>query len=214
MQKKKFIRSASAAAFVMFVMWTVLVCTVDRAPIAPDGSLVGFASVNSMVHESIGVNMRLYTLTDWLGLVPVACIAAFGVIGLCQLVGRKSLHRVDRSLLALGGVYLLVMVVYVFFEYAVINCRPVLISGVAEASYPSSTTVLVLCVMPTALMQLNFRIKSPLTRSILNAAVALFTVFMVVARFISGVHWLSDIIGGILFGVGVVLLYYSMICDG
>ena len=157
--------------------------------------------------------MSLYRLTDWLGLVPIVCVAAFGVFGLCQWFKRKSIRRVDRSLIALGGVYLLVMAVYVFFEFAVINCRPVLIEGVAEVSYPSSTTMLALCVMPTAVMELNLRIRSSAARRVLSGAGVLFTAFMVVVRLLSGVHWLSDIIGGILFGAGIVLLYYSLIWD-
>ncbi|MBR4955201.1 MAG: phosphatase PAP2 family protein [Clostridia bacterium] len=213
MQKKKRILTAAVAAFAMFVLWTVLAAVVDRAPIAPDGSYVGFATVNSYVHRAVGVNMCLYRLTDLLGIVPIVCVAAFGVFGLCQWLKRKSIRRVDRSLLALGGVYLLVMAVYVFFEFAVINCRPVLIEGVAEASYPSSTTMLALCVMPTAVMELNLRIRSSVARRVLSGAGVLFTAFMVVARLLSGVHWLSDIIGGILFGAGIVLLYYFLIWD-
>ena len=213
MYKKKIIRSAIIASFIMFVLWTVLVGTVDRKPIAPDGSLVGFARINMIVHDCIGVHMNLYQLTDWLGIIPFACVAALGMFGLFQWIKRKNIRRVDRSLLALGGVYMLVAAVYVFFEYVVINYRPVLIGGIAEASYPSSTTMLVLCVMPTALMRLSTYISSPVFRRVLTVVVCLFLVFMVVMRLVSGVHWFSDIIGGIIFSVFIVLLYYSVICD-
>ena len=38
----------------------------------------------------------------------------------------------------------------------------------------------------------------------------LFALFVLVARILSGVHWITDIIGGIIFGIGSVGLYYSL----
>jgi undecaprenyl-diphosphatase len=151
--------------------------------------------------------MGLYILTDWLGLVPVAVIFSFGMLGLCQWIRRKSVCKVDPSILVLGGFYLVVMAAYLFFETVVINRRPVLIQGVLEASYPSSTTLLVMCVMPTAMIQLKRRIKRGVLRSIVVSAIAAFTAFMVLGRLVSGVHWLTDIIGGALLSQGLVLLY-------
>ena len=89
----------------------------------------------------------------------------------------------------------------------VINYRPVLIEGYLEASYPSSTTLLVLCMMPTAKMQLDGRIKNPAVRKIVGLAIVVFTVFMVVGRLVSGVHWITDIAGGVLLSAGLVMLY-------
>ena len=111
----------------------------------------------------------------------------------------------------LGGFYLVTLTAYLFFERFVINYRPVLIEGVLEASYPSSTTLLVLCVIPTAAIQLRGRIKSRVFRPCVTLAIAVFTVLMVVGRLLSGVHWLTDLVGGILLSAGLVMLYVSMI---
>jgi undecaprenyl-diphosphatase len=190
-----------------FVLWTVAICFVDVQPIGPQESEVGFATVNRFFHRLTGVHMGLYILTDWLGLVPVAVIFGFGMLGLCQWIRRKSVCKVDPSILVLGGFYLVVMAAYLFFETVVINRRPVLIQGILEASYPSSTTLLVMCVMPTAMIQLKRRIKRGVLRSIVLSAIAAFTAFMVLGRLVSGVHWLTDIIGGALLSQGLVLLY-------
>lgn len=203
--KKRFIIAAGLLA--AFVLWTVAVCVVDVQPIGPDGSSVGFAAINGFVHKLTGVHWSLYTITDWLGLVPIAVCFGFGVLGLIQWIKRKRISAVDKSILALGGFYILVMAVYILFEYVVINRRPVLIDGFLEASYPSSTTMLVLCVMPTAMMQLHDRIRNKIANRIVLLAISAFTVFMVVGRLVSGVHWVSDIIGGILLSAGLVLLY-------
>ena len=134
----------------------------------------------------------------------------FALLGLVQIVTRKSLFKVDGDILVLGGFYVLVMAGYVLFEIFAINYRPVLINGILEASYPSSTTLLVLCVMPTAMMQFHSRIQNRLLRKSINFVIAAFTVFMVMGRLISGVHWLTDIIGGILLSMALVMLYYAI----
>lgn len=190
-----------------FVLWTFAVCCVDVQPIGPKGSWVGLAALNGWFHRFTGVHMLLYTITDWLELVPFGFMLAFALMGLLQWMRRKNLLRVDADLLLLGGFYLAVLVVYLLFECLAINCRPVLIAGELEVSYPSSTTLLVLCVMPTAMMQLHRRIRRPAVLRIFLPLLAAFTAFMVLGRLVSGVHWLSDIIGSILLSAGLVLLY-------
>lgn len=154
--------------------------------------------------------MLIYTITDWLGLVPFCFVFGFGILGLVQMIKRKSLLKVDYSVLVLGVFYVIVMAAYVFFEIFVINYRPVLIEGYLEASYPSSTTMLVMCVMPTAIMQFHDRIGHELLRKGISYIMIAFTVFMVIGRLLSGVHWLTDIVGGALLSAGLVMLYYSV----
>ena len=198
------------ALLTAFVMWTSALRFIDVQTIGPNGSAVGFATLNGFIHSLTGVNMTLYTITDWLGLVPIAVAFGFGVLGLSQWIKRKQLKKVDYSIFVLGGFYVVVMAVYVFFEMFVVNYRPVLINGYLEASYPSSTTMLVMCVMPTAIMQFNSRISNLALRKSVTVIITAFIVFMVVGRLISGVHWLSDIIGGALLSAGLVTMYYSV----
>ena len=193
-----------------FLLWTVLVRFVDVRAIGPEGSSVGFAALNGYVHELTGVNWLLYTVTDWLGIVPIAVALGFAILGLVQLIKRKSLWKVDHSILALGVFYIVVMAAYIFFEVVVINYRPTLIDGYLEASYPSSTTMLVMCVMPTAAMLLNARIKNTILKRCAIIAIIVFIAFMVIGRLISGAHWISDIMGGALFSSGIDLIYYSI----
>mgnify|MGYP003288919295 CR=1 FL=1 len=190
-----------------FVFWTFAVCHFDVDAVGPEGSQVGFSMVNRLFHSITGVHFSLYVITDWLGLIPVAVCLGFAVFGLVQWIKRKDIRKVDRDILMLGGFYIAVMAMYILFEYVVINRRPVLINGYLEASYPSSTTLLVLCVMPSAMIQLNRRIKCVPLRQAVIGIIAAFTAFMVVGRLISGVHWLSDIIGGVLLSAGLVMLY-------
>ncbi len=192
---------------IAFLTWTFLVRMFDRQGIGPEGSAVGFATLNSWVHALTGVHFSLYLLTDWLSLLPLGLIFGFAVWGLLQWIRRKSFGKVDFDLLVLGGFYAVVMAVYAFFEVVVINYRPVLIEGVLEASYPSSTTMLVLCVMLTAWMILQKRILNKTWNRLVCILILAFTAFMVMGRLVSGVHWITDIIGGILLSAGLVTLY-------
>jgi len=193
-----------------FVLWTLAVQYIDVQAIGPNGSSVGFAALNGWVHKLTGVHMGLYVLTDWLGLVPMGFVLGFAVLGLVQWMRRRKLFRVDHDILVLGGFYLLVLILYLVFETVAVNARPVLIDGRLEASYPSSTTMLVLCVMPTAMMQLRARIRNTRVRTIVLMILAVFTACMVVGRLIAGVHWFTDIIGGVLLSAGLVVLYRAV----
>lgn len=203
-RKKLYIAICLLAAF---IFWTAAVQLVDVRPIGPQGSYVGFALLNGSIHHLTGVHMTLYTVTDWLGLIPIAFMLGFALLGLLQLIKRKHLLNVDRSILVLGGFYLIVLAAFLLFEVFVINYRPVLIEGYLEVSYPSSTTMLVMCVMPTTIMQLQSRIKNRIFRICIMCTMATFTAFMVIGRLISGVHWFTDIVGGTLLSTGLVLLY-------
>lgn len=206
-KKNKIYAVASVGALLSFLLWTALLCFVDVRPIGPLGSFVGFASLNGFVHEVLGVDMTLYVLTDFLGLLPLGVMLFFAAIGVFQWISRKSILKVDRSLLCLGGFYLLVMATYLFFEAVPFNYRPVLIDGVLEASYPSSTTLLVLTVMPTAAMQCMARLERWAWRRTTVLLIAAFTVLTVVGRLLSGVHWVTDIIGGSLISTALVFAY-------
>ena len=199
------------ASLFAFALWTVLILLIDVQAVGPNDSKVGFATFNTWFHRLTGVHMALYTVTDWLGLVPIAVCMGFGCLGLYQLIKRKSLFKVDADILLLGGYYILVIFGYLFFEMVPINYRPILIDGFLEASYPSSTTLLVLSVMPTLVFQVNRRCDNRKMKQITMIIVVLFSAFMVIGRLISGVHWATDIIGSILLSFGLFKLYQSAV---
>lgn len=128
---------------------------------------------------------------------------AVGMLLFIPLFGQREGDVIRQvSLLSLTEGQLLIKVAYFY--------RPVLIDGVLEASYPSSTTMLVMCIMPTAMMQFHRLIQSNKIRKSINTLCGIFTVFMVVGRILSGVHWLTDIFGGILLSVALIMLYHSI----
>ena len=206
---KKFLALGIILIFI-FAVWTVLITTVDVQPVGINDTDIGFATLNCWFHRLTGINMMLYDITDWLGLVPLFVCFFFGFIGLCQMIKRKSLFKVDCDILILGLYYVTVILCYFVFEALPINYRPVLINNNMEGSYPSSTTLLVLSVMPTLGFQLKRRIKNNKIKAI-NVMIILFSVFMVTGRLVSGVHWLTDIIGSCIFSAGLYMIYRGVV---
>lgn len=194
-----------------FAIFTVLVQTVDVKPLGVNGTSIGFSGINIWIHNIIGVNMTLYTLTDWAGLVPIFVILAFAVFGFVQLIEQKSITKVDTDILILGVYYIIVFILYAVFEFTTVNYRPVLINGIMEASYPSSTTLLVMCVMPTLSEQLIRRCENCLLRKTALFTVIVFSAFVVIGRLLSGVHWLTDIVASLIVSLGLFELYRGFV---
>ncbi|MCR5076036.1 MAG: phosphoesterase PA-phosphatase, partial [Ruminococcus sp.] len=186
MEKNKKTLLAGLFMTALFILWTAMLRSVDVQPVGLNETDIGFASLNVWFHKLTGEHMLLYTITDWLGLVPIFICLIFAGIGLVQLVLRRSILKVDKNIILLGVYYTAVIFAYLIFEMIPLNYRPVLIEGRMEASYPSSTTLLVLSVMPTLCFQANRRVKGIRLKYIINTFAVLFTMFMVAGRTISG----------------------------
>ena len=209
MKNRKLITAFSL--LLSFVIWTLLILTIDVKPVGVNDTDIGFAILNTWFHKLIGVHMSLYMITDWLSLFPLSVCSLFAGIGLGQLIKRKSLKKVDKDIILLGIYYLLVIICFVGFEFMPINYRPILIEGVMEVSYPSSTTLLVLSVMPTLIFQAKRRLTNGTFRNLVCIFTYFYSAFMVIGRLFSGVHWLTDIIGGILLSAGLFLMYVAIV---
>lgn len=209
MKNKKIIMAI--ALLLCFAFWTLLILTIDVRPVGVNNTDIGFATLNTWFHNLLGVHMSLYVITDWLSLIPLSVCSLFAGIGLGQLIKRKSLKKVDKDIILLGLYYILVIICFVGFEFVPINYRPILIEGLMEVSYPSSTTLLVLSVMPTLIFQSERRFTNANFRKVACKFAYLYSSFMVIGRLLSGVHWVTDIIGGILLSAGLFLMYIAIV---
>ena len=206
---KKFLL-ISISLFIIFIVYTVLVKFIDIQAIGPNDSKVGFSSLNQIVHQWFPGNFTLYDITDWGSIVPIGAAFVLAIFGLAQWIQRKKLLRIDGNILALGVSYLLTFIIYLFFEFVVINRRPVLINGILEASYPSSTTMLSLVILTTCIDQVYIYIKNKYLKYILISFSGVYALFLVVGRIIAGVHWASDIIGAMLVSSALIFTYFGL----
>lgn len=193
--------------FALFVVFTVLVKTVDVRDIGPEGSFVGFATINEIAAVDLGTSDFWYKVTEAMGVFAIAIGLCFACLGLLQLIKGKSLKAVDKDIYVLGGFYVLLAVVYAMFEKIVVNYRPVLEDGELAASYPSSHTVLIVGIMLTTLLQLSNRLEGKRICRPACIMCGIFAAVAVVGRMLSGVHWLTDIVGGVILALALVALY-------
>ena len=208
MKKKNIITSITM--IILAVIYTILVKIIDVAPIGPNNSEVGFSKINGFFHNLLGSNMTIYKITEILGIIPLLMAGIYAIIGVVELIKRKSFTKVDREIYALAGLYVVVLGLYIFFEKCIINYRPILIDGVLEASYPSSHTLMALCICGSSII-VNKRIFHKKIFNLENKLSIFLMVAIVLGRFISGVYWFSDILGGIFISLALLSSFYTVI---
>ena len=198
------------------VLLIILLRFVDVSEIGPKGTSIGLSHLNQFFFDLTGVNMAWYDITDWLGLTAVATALIFAVIGSIQLIKRKSFIKVDKEILALGGLYLLVIGIYLLFEKVIVNYRPVIMpdSDFPEASFPSSHTMIVCIIMGSAVMVMKKYTNKKALQKVLTALCCTIVAVTVIGRLIAGVHWFTDIIGGILISVSLLTAFSFIINRG
>lgn len=202
-----------AVSFILFIILIILIKAVDVSPTGVGDTEIGLYHLNSAVKDFLGTNILWYKLTEATGLISIAAGGIFAVIGLVQLIKRKSILKVDREILSLGGLYIMLGLVYAFFEKVIINYRPLILAGdsAPEASFPSSHTVLAAVVAGSVFMIIEKYIKNQAIQNIIKAACAILAVVTVIGRFLSGVHWFTDILGGIILSVCLLSLFRAVI---
>lgn len=191
---------------ILFAVLIYMLKTYDVAAVGPDGTSVGFSTINTKIHDYTGVNMQWYEITDMIGYAALGICALFGFAGLVQLIKRRSFAKVDKTIYSLAGLYIVVIGLYIFFERFIINYRPIIMPGASapEASFPSSHTMLIITVMASTSMVLGKYIKSGFLKAVIGILCAAVIIVTVYGRLICGVHWFTDIIGGILLSVTLV----------
>lgn len=200
-----------AVLFFVFIIFTVLVRTVDLTSFPTEETSIGFSSLNIAVWKEIGMNDLSFTVSEVMGLLVLTAPLFFAVLALYQWIKRKSLLKIDLDLWILFTVYAITIAFYALFEIVVINYRPILIDGLIEASYPSSHTLLATVIGGTAFLEAKKRIKHAWIKIPLMVLLSFLAIAIPILRLLSGVHWLTDIIAGILLGASILFLYHGIL---
>jgi len=206
---------APISILILFVIFTVLVKTVDVQYISVGTSelnyYIGFYSMNSVARdwaESLNKSDFAKTLSDIVLYLSFAFVIGFTGVTIFQIIKNKSFKAVDRRYYILFATYVAVVILYFAFEVVRINYSP-MVEDKLKPSYPSThvfvATVFYICSTLTAIDMIPIE-KRPLR--ILTIVLIVFLVLLVgFVRFLSGRHWLSDIIAGYLLAGFVTSLY-------
>lgn len=205
MKKKNIILAITSV--VAALVFTVLVKIIDVKEVGPDASVVGFATWNQAVHQMFGYNDLWYNLTEYLGYLLFGFVLVYAILGLVQLIRRKNLFKVDKGILCFGGLIIAMLIVYVVFDKLALNYRPVIIDGELEPSYPSSHTLFALCIAGGIILMNKDIISMQKSAKIISILVMFLASFTVVGRMLSGMHWITDILGGILISAALLSVY-------
>lgn len=198
--------------FLCFIVFTILVKFVDVGSVGPLDSKVGFSRINGKVFSKIGESKFWYNISEILGILSLIIAGGFVIVGLIELIRRKKLKLVDNHILALGVFYVVVAICYALFEILVINKRPVLVDGKLEASYPSSHTMLAICIMGSAIIEFNkFFSQNKKLLITLDSLSAVLMVMVIFSRLLSGMHWFTDILGGIIISASLIFIYNGVL---
>ena len=190
------------------VLATVLVAVVDVQPVGVEGTNIGFASINTGFFAKFGYNETFYKISKLAGILCYATACGFSLFFLIQLIQRKSLSKVDRNLSVLMLLYILTSAIYTLFnQVLIINYRPILRDQGLESSYPSTHALIAWVVMVSAVDQWNIYIKNEKLKIAAVTCSLLVLLVVIVTRMLSGVHWLTDILGGMLIGDMLIAWY-------
>lgn len=212
---------APALTLIIFIVWTILVKTVDVKYIQAIGNL-GFYTLNTNFASILqGMGTKAFDLvTDLLLYASLALVGLFAVIGLFQLIKRQSFKKVDPIIYILLGGYILMVIFYFVFELVKINFGPTSTPDNLKASYPSSHVFIFMTIVGTSLVALRRYKDVKLIKNMSYVEFALLSILMAVLRLFSGQHYVTDIIGGVFLGFLLVTavfecdrFFYKEICD-
>ena len=197
-------------SFFLFIIFTFLVENFDLKPIGIQNSMVGMATINQFFKEILGQSELWYNITTITGIITLFIVLGFFIFGVIQFIKRKKIAKVDFDIILFDVYIIFLILIYWIFETYLINYRPIMLEKVLEPSYPSSHTFFVSSIMGVVIIIFNNRIKNGVFKNIIKIFSFLIIILTVFGRFMSGVHWFTDILGGVILSILLIFLYNSI----
>lgn len=186
------------------LLFVVLVFLLKFADVSEQ---VGLSSLNRSFYKTFPFNENLYRISNCLGYLAILFGLVFAFYGFMQLVRTKKLLSVDRRILLLGILYVLTGLFYLVFTKVNINMRPVLVDGVNKPSFPSSHSILFTVVFLSCALNSNILFSNEKLSVVYSVLCIVLACLGVVLRALCGVHWFTDSLGGVFFGLSLLEFY-------
>ena len=166
-------------------------------------------------YEQGGYFRSLYLITEGLGVVSILACLFWTGMGIKDLIKYRDINDVDKSIFATWLLYVLALIVWrvtlkISVSYAPVSVHP---KSALVVSFPCGNTFLIIISMCSSIYLIGYFLeeKKKLVLALRVACIAILALGIIL-RTISGVNWLTDILGAIGFAVPAVVLY-SFICE-
>ena len=166
-------------------------------------------------YEQGGYFRSLYLITEGLGVVSILACLFWTGMGIKDLIKYRDINDVDKSIFATWLLYVLALIVWrvtlkISVSYAPVSVHP---KSALVVSFPCGNTFLIIISMCSSIYLIGYFLeeKKKLVLALRVACIAILALG-IIFRTVSGVNWLTDILGAIGFAVPAVVLY-SFICE-
>ncbi|MCR4792357.1 MAG: phosphatase PAP2 family protein [Lachnospiraceae bacterium] len=203
--------------FLWSITWIMMIKFYDVYTIGPQGTEIGLSSLNLWFRDlfdypALGFFRTPYLITEFIGYLSLLLCGFWGCIGIYQWVKEKDINAVDKTIFATGVLYAITIVLYVVFEKLVVNYRPIIMPGDSEVepSFPSSHTMLSIIALGSTHYLIGYFLEDTKYKKLirpLQIACSVLIAVCVIGRLVCGVHWFSDIVGGILISTTLLIIY-------
>ena len=195
--------------FIFLFLLLMILLNFNKANLGETNTPVGLSSINKLFVTNY---VDIYNSMSQVGLyLSFIIIAGFAITGFYQLIKRKSLFKVDLDIILFGvGVIVLIITWLLFDKVIAYNYRPIYVNKNLEGSFPSTHVLFTTFVLVSAFgISLNREKNNFYNLAILVIAILVITLTSL-CRVLSGMHWATDVLGGLLLGLGYFFILYGI----
>lgn len=198
----------SCASLLLFLLFLIMLYTVDVKNIGAGVTKVGLCFINN--HSFMASNASMWDkISDVCMYLGIGVIGALFILGVVQLIQRKNILKVDKEILVFGCLVVLMIIIWLFFDKVlIVNNRPILVDGKVECSFPSTHIMITSFALLSGSYYLFKKINKKHLTIIMYVASAIIVTICFLGRVLSGMHFLTDAVCGLLMGL---FLFFSLL---
>lgn len=205
---------ASAVLLLIFIVFTILVKTVD-VQYYFNNTYVGFYSINSKFGEFVtnfGKYESMSKMSDIILYLSFAYIFVLFIFALIELIKNKSFKKLNMNYYLVLGGYVLTVIFYFVFEVVKVNYSPISPIDNLKPSYPSSHVLLgcMFYLLNTFTAMKLLKPEKEWIKPLVFAATGVICLLLIFTRALSSKHWLTDIIASIILVSSLYTLFIGV----
>ena len=205
---------ASAVLLLIFIVFTILVKTVD-VQYYFNNTYVGFYSIKSKFGEFVtnfGKYESMSKMSDIILYLSFAYILGLFIFAVIELIKNKSFKKLNMNYYLVLGGYVLTAIFYFVFEIVKVNYSPISPIDNLKPSYPSSHVLLgcMFYLLNTFTAMKLLKPEKEWIKPLVFIATGVICLLLIFTRALSSKHWLTDIIASIILVSSLYTLFIGV----